>query len=337
MYISGKDRLGYINEDLEPPEETDSTFRKWRTENAMVKSWLINSMDPKLIGNYIRFTTAKAIWDAIAMTYFDGGDTSQVYDLKRKVMKLKQGGGSIETYFNHLQGLWREINFRRPNPMKCQFDIEKYISILQEDRVYTFLDGLDDRLDKIRGDVLQLKPFPTVEEEYALVRQKDLRQSVMLTKEDISSAAMISRTGQGSQRQVSFQPMINGKNNTPKQKQQEGRGGTHCGNPKHTTETCFQLNGTPDWWYELKKKRKQEAGRAHWQSSLANTGENSERAESWTLIPQPANTSPASVNNSMAHNDLGNHGWIIDSGATNHMTFDSRDLVDSTQPRRAHA
>ena len=61
MYISAKDKLGYINGDLPQPTETDPAFRKWRTENAVVKGWLINSMEPKLIGNYIRFSTAKVV------------------------------------------------------------------------------------------------------------------------------------------------------------------------------------------------------------------------------------------------------------------------------------
>ncbi|KAG8368503.1 hypothetical protein BUALT_Bualt15G0052400 [Buddleja alternifolia] len=76
MYISGKDKLGYINGDLPQPQSTDPIFRKWRTENAIVKGWLINSMDPVLISNFIRFPTAKMVWDAIATTYFDGTDTS---------------------------------------------------------------------------------------------------------------------------------------------------------------------------------------------------------------------------------------------------------------------
>jgi hypothetical protein len=33
--------------------------------------------------------------------------------------------------------------------MKYMVDREKYNSIVQEDRVYMFLDGLDDRLDSI--------------------------------------------------------------------------------------------------------------------------------------------------------------------------------------------
>ena len=59
--------------------------------------------------------------------------------------------------------------------MECAIDIQKYNSILQEDRVYTFLYGLDDRLDKTRSDVLQLKPFLIVEQAYAFVRREDVR------------------------------------------------------------------------------------------------------------------------------------------------------------------
>ena len=61
MYISGKDKLGYINGDLPQPEPNDPHFRRWRTENSIVKGWLINSMEPSLIGNFIRFSTAKQV------------------------------------------------------------------------------------------------------------------------------------------------------------------------------------------------------------------------------------------------------------------------------------
>ena len=102
MYISGKDKLGYINGDSPQPPETDPSFRRWRTENAIVKGWLINSMDPSMIVNFICFPTAKQVWDSAATTYFDGTDTSQVYDLRRRVTRMKQAGGSIEKYYNDL-------------------------------------------------------------------------------------------------------------------------------------------------------------------------------------------------------------------------------------------
>ena len=83
MYIAGNDKLRYILGDNPQPEPTDPAFRKWRTENAVVKGWLINSMESSLINNFIRYPTAQQVWDAVDITFFDGSDTSQVYDLKR--------------------------------------------------------------------------------------------------------------------------------------------------------------------------------------------------------------------------------------------------------------
>lgn len=62
-------------------------------------------MNPTLIGNFILFPTTKSIWDAIAMTYFDGSDTSQVYELRRRLARLQQVGGSLEKFYTKLQGL----------------------------------------------------------------------------------------------------------------------------------------------------------------------------------------------------------------------------------------
>lgn len=45
-------------------------------------------MDPTLINNFTCFSIAKMVWGSIVTTYFDGTNTSQVYDLKRKVTRM---------------------------------------------------------------------------------------------------------------------------------------------------------------------------------------------------------------------------------------------------------
>jgi len=84
MFIFGRDILGLITGKIRQPILSDPTYGKWRTKNAIVKCWIINSLTPDLIGNFIKFPTPKGVWDVIATTYFDGGDNVQVYDLKQK-------------------------------------------------------------------------------------------------------------------------------------------------------------------------------------------------------------------------------------------------------------
>ncbi|KAI5342547.1 hypothetical protein L3X38_010422 [Prunus dulcis] len=257
LYISGKNKLGYINGDLPQPPSTAPTFPRWRTENSIVKGWLINFLEQSLIGNFIRFSTAKAVWDAIATTYYDGTGTSQVYDLKRRVSRMRQAGGSIETYYNTLQSLWREIDFRRPNMMGYESDIKRYNDILQEDRVYIFLDGLDDHLDKARSDVLHMTPFPTIDQAYAYVRHEDVKQAVMTGSSDRATGAGLAaksgprsgpptRAGQPHNSSTAAHLQIQSyataagaplsKTIPPSRPKAptDGSGCTHCGNLKHT-------------------------------------------------------------------------------------------------------
>ncbi|KAL6322495.1 hypothetical protein AAG906_009794 [Vitis piasezkii] len=258
MYISGKDKLGYINGDPPQPLQTNPTFKKWRTENAMVKGWLINSMDPKLVSNFI---------DSQRLRLFG------IILLLRTLMALIH-----------------------------------YTYMISKEEVYTFLGELDDWLDKIQANVLQIQPFPTKEQAYAQVRREDLRQSIMMMNEDtISGGAMLSRGGQKPQHQLSFQTPSNGKPNTatkPKSQGEEG-GCTHCGNTKHTKETCFKLHGYPDWWHELKAKKKREA----------SGGDNPGHAALMSVEPQlsliPQQESSICTSEQIAQNDSGNQGYEI--------------------------
>ena len=338
MYISGKDKLGYINGDLPQPPLTDPVFRRWRTDNAIVKGWLINSMEPSLISNFIRFPTAKLVWDAIATTYFDGSDTSQVYDLQRRVTRLKQAGGSLEKFYNDLQGLWREIDFRRPNPMECPTDIHHYNTLVQEDRVYVFLDGLDDRLDHIRSDVLQIKPFPTVEQAYAHVRREAIRQAVMTTSSpnDLPGAGLASKSlkhNLQTQPSSGFLSLHGGKSgsNYKSRGNSDGTKCSHCGSAKHTRETCFKLHGYPDWWHELQARKRRDGG-----GPDDRTGKAAVAAAEPHLSLIPAESSTSNSGNALLGytREADCNSWILDSGATDHMTFDANDFSQHSLPRR---
>ncbi|KAG6521514.1 hypothetical protein ZIOFF_018637 [Zingiber officinale] len=209
MYISGKDKLRYINRDFPQPALVDPTFRRWHTENAIVKGWLTNYIDASLIGNFIRFPIAKSVWGVLATTYFDGSDTSQVYDLHCRVTRLKQAGG------DHLD------------------------SLVQEDRVYLFLDGLDDHLDNIRSDILQLQSFPTLEQAFAHVRRETTRQLVMTNHpvNDLHGASLATRGPRSSPRvppHVGSQPSF-GRRTDPTTKALPC---SHCGGVKHSRDNC---------------------------------------------------------------------------------------------------
>jgi GAG-pre-integrase domain/gag-polypeptide of LTR copia-type len=377
MYIKAREKLNHLTDS--PPAITDLQFKRWDIEDTVVKGWICNSLDTNLYGKFLRYPTAKEVWDAIATTFYDGSDATQVFELNKRVNKIKQEGRSVEEYYNELQNLWLEIDFRRPNPMVCAIDIEKFEKFTQESRVYSFLDGLNDKLDNERANVLQMTPFPTLEQAFARVRKEATRQKIMkkgYEGEVQNSAAMISKGQRNFE--TNYTP-----NRSSTYVDKSGLKCTHCGQTRHTKDQCFQLVGYPDWYKDKRKGKHTGSGRGR--AAMAQSDRESHQSKNTGLLPvhPGAHTSQWSdvVNNNSAGGritcsstelvgtqakglhatggsisysptigsvshmaDTGNSNtgfnfskeeeWVLDSGATDHMTNSATDLTNMKNPRK---
>ncbi|KAI5390562.1 hypothetical protein KIW84_075750 [Lathyrus oleraceus] len=187
----------------------------------------------------------------------------------------------------------------------------------------SFLDGLDDRLDNIRSDVLQMKPFPTVEQAYAHVRMETLRQEVMTDNSNELSGAVLASKGL---KLHSSKILSQSKHKKPS----NGTKCSHCRGNKHTSETCFKLHGYPDWWTDFQaRKRRDTTDRNPRKDAVASVEPH------LSLIPKSSShTTEGNVLIFSNHDDDSN-AWILDSGATNHMTFDAADFSERSTPRRS--
>ena len=83
-------------------QKTDPKFRVWKTENHMVMSWLINSMNTDIGENFLFYGTAKEIWDAARETYSNYENTSEIFEIEATLHDLRQGDLSVTQYFNIL-------------------------------------------------------------------------------------------------------------------------------------------------------------------------------------------------------------------------------------------
>jgi hypothetical protein len=99
---------------------------------------------------------------------------------------------------------------------------------------------------------------------------------------------------------------------------------------KHTHETFFKLHGYPDWWYELEARKRRDGNGGNIGHAVVATAE-----PYLSLIPAAktsggntgqaavAATDPHSGNALVGFNQKADcNDWILNSGATNHMTFD---------------
>ena len=74
MYIRGRGKSGYLTGALKAPAPEDPLYPKWDSENSMVMTWLVNSMEEEISSNYLYYSTAKELWDSLTQMYSDLGN-----------------------------------------------------------------------------------------------------------------------------------------------------------------------------------------------------------------------------------------------------------------------
>lgn len=93
-----------------------------------------------------------------------------MYELVKRPFQLRQEHRSLIEYYNELNFIFMELNYRRSNEMKCSIDPGNYRKHIAKDWIYMFLVGLDHNLDQINSHILATVPLSSLEEAYSMVR-----------------------------------------------------------------------------------------------------------------------------------------------------------------------
>lgn len=203
----------------------------------------------------------------------------------------------------------------------------------EESKLFQFLDGLDDSYSSQRSQLLLLCPLPAVEMAYAAIQQEEAQRDV-LSSADLEINAMYSR---GNVDKLSTCPA--------------------CGGKGHSQDKCWSVVGYPKWHYKNRKpgQKLPNAAGNKWSGSKGGTSRMANMAAHTVSDPSqevkftsqqlehllkliPSNavqglrgsdtedeldtsncfSGMVTCNLSFTQNDV----WIIDSGASNHMTAD---------------
>lgn len=219
-------------------------------------------------------------------------------------------------------------------------------------RLMQFLMGLNDSFESLRNQILVLDPLPSVHKAYSMALSVEKQKEVQINFSNLPESAMfVKSSNNNGKRQFSSKPKTDFKN-----KGNNDRYCNHCKANGHTREACFKLNGYPNWYKELKDKKKNNYNSAH----MANTGaqehnplfdnnetnsSNQDNSESMNNLFQQfsqfmkaaqnqkvdshfANFShfgdfegmDISLLNSLQSDKFDKNIWILDTGATAHMS-----------------
>lgn len=347
--FASKNKSGFVDGTISKPDVDSPDFQPWVQCNAVVLSWLTNSLDKELQSGVAYADTANEVWVDLEER-FTQGLAPRVYELKRAIALLQQEKAPISSYYGRLKAVWGELQVLHPVPTcscGCTCGAAKKMqSMREEEKVYDFLMGLDDTFATVRSQVLSVDPLPSLGRAYAITAQEEKQKLVTAARVPVMEAATLLVKGNGG----------TGRRSNNGQQADSGRQGervrcTHCNKLGHNREECFELNGYPSHW--RKRPTGSAAGKNRIDSKIRDSGTGSSTLMNQTFAgavdgvssnsPIPGLTgkqhqqliallggieTAAAPSANMVNNFSGkeNKSWVIDTGATDHISCEINKL-----------
>ena len=283
------------------------------------------------------YETAKGLWDAIRISYSKAGDKSRIVDLISRSYELRQGDKDILTHSSELRDIHTELDHCWPG--STDLVARAQAATL---RLCQLLFSLRPEFEVIRSQLYNQEIEPTFEEVVTkLLTEESRLQRVKNSAEHSSYAAKT---------YWSTAPNDPPRSN-PGRGPRENLICSYCKKPGHLREKCYQLHGRPPHLARAHVAQQGDlaAPSSAAPSATAQTNEEFQKMmlkEFQNLRALVTSTSTVIGSTSMANigktelalnlKTLTNNSqcaWILDSGATDHMT-NSKDLFLSYEPVR---
>lgn len=281
--------------------------------------------------------TAAEVWNEISKQFSGKTNKMQVTRILHEMRHLRQGQRSVTEYAGELKRLYRDLEFFHP----FKSDDPKGGALLREwfqpILVHTFLEGLNAEFDFRRKMIYSATNWPSLEEAISSI----LEETQISNQGENSQANTDARAALSSQ--APPKPPLITKDDQANATKSKYRRKTklvcdHCKESGHIKKYCFELVGYPPGWQQQQYARHHigdargiKQDRVHLTSSAGELPAVAAQAlEEFKSKLMASSTDGPSASTSSFHASRGvnqsqisnssNNSWIIDSGATNHMT-----------------
>ncbi|CAL9003908.1 unnamed protein product [Prunus brigantina] len=321
--LEAKNKLGFVDGTIKAPPTTSTKYLFWRRCNQLIKSWILNSISPSLANTVIYANTAAEVWSDLKER-FSQGNVSRIFQIKREIAEMRQHQQSISTYYNMLKGLWDELGSYLPMPScqcnpACKCGVMKELADReQQEQVLQFLMGLNDTYSAVRTQMLLMSPLPTVRTAYAMLMQEERQRQI--TENSTISSVHAMNTSKSTNKQPRKVHDDDNKNLHC----------THCNGDTHTVDRCYYLNGFPTWHKlhgkAVKPPNKNKRVGANNTTQEPQKGIVTQTLDDLKFTPQEVNQiksflrGDGKIQAFANATGISHDSWIIDSGATDHIS-----------------
>lgn len=332
--LISKRKLGFVKGTIPIPTDDPMKAEMWETCDNMVISWITANVSSTIKRSVLYMTSSKEIWNNLELR-FSLTNGSRKYKLSKDLYDIKQGTLNVNDYYTAMRTVWEELDSMNSLPaisnptaeiikLLAEIDLQK-----EESKLFQFLNGLNDVYAPQRSQLLLLNPLPSVENASSVMQQEEAQRE-LLQGPKASNTEFLAMYSKGTNSRIFHC--------------------TACGGKGHTQDRCWTVVGYPKWHNNYKGNMGNVQGKPfinkpRWTSNLeqqsfkaANSAQIGESSTESTLFTPEQLSQLAQFMQLNAQDDsealdtpfsgmmssnkaLTNcNDWIIDSGASDHMT-----------------
>uniref|UniRef100_A0ACD5V2D5 Uncharacterized protein n=1 Tax=Avena sativa TaxID=4498 RepID=A0ACD5V2D5_AVESA len=317
---------GYEHLLADDEENVKSGDTSARQINDRVLVWLLGSMEPIVRQQIEIMTTVFEVWAALEKQFSGKSNKMQATRIIGELTHLNQGTQSVTEYAGEVKRLYRDLHYYHPfNPVDKN-DLAIHHEWFESIVAKLFLDGLNQEFNLQRQIIFSETVWPGL----------DIISSVLEEETRLSQSKEGNPKGGEDRAALSMRPRHVAR---PFNKLEK----SNCKRNGHTKDTCFELHGFPSWWDKGRSRsggvqaaiKRQANHITSVQDSPVVDARALEEFNSKSRLSEGTSSSqgPSKAESSvLATTSQGKEchqaytttsqskPWIIDTGATNHMT-----------------
>ncbi|XP_019252858.1 PREDICTED: uncharacterized protein LOC109231670 [Nicotiana attenuata] len=143
---------------------------------------------------------AKELWQELEDRY-DQTNGAKLYQLQKEINDLSQGSLDITGYYTKMKKLWEELNtlnIHAKRACKCTCGARENIHKVEQDRrLIQFLMGLNEVYTIVRGSILMMNPLPTIAQAFSILIQEEKQREVKPSISFSMDSAALNVSGSG--------------------------------------------------------------------------------------------------------------------------------------------
>lgn len=172
--LSSRKKLGFVNGTITRMAGDTVKSEAWDTCNNMIISCILGSVSESIKKSIMFLSSAHQIWEQLEQRYSLTNGTRK-YKLNKDLYETKQQGKPVSDFYTEMRSLWEELESLTTLPIftTVTVDIIKLINVLQvqreEQKLFRFLNGLDEIYGAQRSQMLMMSNLPSVETAYSYI------------------------------------------------------------------------------------------------------------------------------------------------------------------------